>query len=213
MAEPVPAHALWSGALEKVVKREAEEAEASHWLHNHASRWAGVRNDWLTVPSIILATATGFLAATDSTPPVITGVMTLIVGILNTLNSYFRFSQRTEGHRIISQLYLKVFKNIQTELALPVAQRTPAADLLADLREKMARVGENAPVLPEATILAFKEKFKNIQSAVPIIANGIDPISIYEEPGGAPQTEQIQITVEPAAPRPKKAAAGPGAWK
>jgi hypothetical protein len=190
-------HAEWNSALELVVKREAEEAEALHWLHHHASRWAGVRTDVLTVPSIILATVTGFLSGADAMPSLYTGIMTLVVGILNTLNSYFRFSQRSEGHKIISVLYLKVFKNIQTELALPISQRTPASALLSDLREKMARISETAPPLPEASIGAFKQKFKHPLIAVPIIANGLDPVSIYSSaPMETPTIPVVTITVD-----------------
>lgn len=168
--------------MEAVVKREAEEAEVNHWLHHHASLWSSRRNDLLQIPSIILATITGFASATSEVPPVIIGTCSLVVGVLNTLNSYFKFSQRSEGHRIISQLYLKLYKNIQTELALPINQRTPAEILLKDLRDKMARISETAPVLPESVVASFKEKFKGIKSAVPIVANGIDPIEIYRAP-------------------------------
>ena len=176
----------WSAALEKVVKREAEEAAAHHWLHEHASRWTGRRNDVLQIPSIILATVTGFISATADAPPVVVGALSLIVGTLNTLNSYFKFSQRSEAHRIIAQLYLKVYKNIQTELALPFEQRTPAEKLLADLRERMARIAETAPILPAASIAAFKGKFPEPKTAVPIVANGIEPVEIFVAESQAP---------------------------
>ena len=194
------AHPTWTGALEKVIKREAEEAEALHWLHHHASLWCGRRNDMLQIPGIIIASATGFLSATSELlPPVAVGALSLGVGVLGTLNSYFKYSQRAEAHRMIAQMYLKVYKNIQTELALPPKQRTGAESLLADLRDRLAPISETAPPLPEASVKAFQAKFKELKSAVPIVANGIDPVEIYSGPAEpSPTPPPFQL----AEPRP-----------
>ena len=54
--------------------------------------------------------------------------LTRIVGVFNTINSYYKFSQRAEAHKITAQLYFKMYKNIETELALPIHQRTDAGD-------------------------------------------------------------------------------------
>ena len=101
---------------------------------------------------------------------------------------------------MIAQMYLKVYKNIQLELALPPKQRTGAEPLLADLRDRLARISETAPTLPEASIKAFQTKFKEIRSAVPIVANGIDPVEIYVGPAEPLPTPPIQLA--PPSPRP-----------
>lgn len=178
--------AEWNEALEGIIKKEGEQAEALFWLHNQAALWAGRCNDYIQIPSIVLATTTGFFSATaDLIPPVGIGALSMVVGILGTINSYFKFSQRSEGHRIASLLYHKTYKMIETQLSLPIIQRQPAETFLKQLREEMMRVSETAPIIPERIIARFKAKFTDPQVSVPIIANGLDPIQIWR---AAPKT-------------------------
>lgn len=177
------AHPEWNAALEEVIKKEGEQAEGLYWLHSQAALWAQKRNDYIQIPAIVLATLTGFFSATsDMLPPIAIGAASVFVGILNTVNSYFKFSQRAEGHRIASLWYLKTYKKIEMELALPVAQRTPAEPLLKELSEGMGRISETAPVVPEALNRAYASRFKGEDVARPLGTNGLDPIKIYRAP-------------------------------
>lgn len=190
-------HPEWNEALEGVVKKEGEEAESLFWLHNKAALRSRRYNDYIQIPAIILATVTGFFSATaDVLPPQAIGAMSVVVGILGTVNSYFKFSQRSEGHRIASLLYMKMYKNIETQLSLPTNQRQPAEVFLKMLKEEMERVNETAPDVPEEVIKEFKKKFKDPQVNVPIIANGLDAIHIYRAPPKTPgATPRPKVTV------------------
>jgi hypothetical protein len=199
MEEDAVAHPEWNEALEIVIKKEGEQAQALFWLHNHAAAFAGRYNDYIQIPAIILATATGFFSATaDLIPPVGIGALSVLVGILNTINSYFKFSQRSEGHRIASLLYYKTYKNIETQLSIPIEQRQPADIFLKQLRDEMTRVSETAPIIPEKTLAAFKEKFADPKVSVPIIANGLDPISVWKSPVRTPVStpkERVKVNI------------------
>ena len=192
-------HPEWNSALEQVIQKEGEQCEALYWLHHHASLWAARRNDGLQIPAIILATITGFFSATsDMVPPVVIGAASVFVGILGTVGNYYKFSQRAEGHRIASLLYHKTYKRIETELSLPISQRTQAENLLAELRGEMSRVSETAPIVPEAIIAKFKAQFPETQTSRPIIANGLDPIKIFRE---VPRTPRSPIVALPPTPQ------------
>ena len=170
----------WNDALELILKKEGEQAEAFYWMHNQASVLSSRYNDCIQIPAIIVATLTGFFSATsDLIPPVGIGALSVAVGILGTITSYYKFSQRAEGHRITSLWYMKTYKQIECQLALPVSQRLAATTLLQSLRDDMERVSETAPMLPEAVVKQFNEKFKNSVTSVPIVANGIDPIYVW----------------------------------
>jgi len=172
----------WSVGLEGILAKEGEEAQSLFWLHNKAAREAQRRNDYINIPSIILQTVTGFLSATNGTvPPLALGAISIFTGILSTLLSYYRFSARAEGHRVVSQLYLKIYKNIEIELALVPEQRIDPSKLLADVRDKLARISEVAPDIPDSVIKMYKAEFKENTTAKPIIANGLDKIEIYRE--------------------------------
>jgi len=188
-------HPEWNDALEIVVKKEGEQAAALYWLHNRASGWAATRGNWIQIPAICLATITGFFSATsDLVPPVAIGAASVVVGILGTINSYFKYSQRSEGHRITSLIYHETYKRIETQLSLPKRQRKNAEEFLKELRHEMAQVGEAAPVIPEHVVQEFRAKFKDGEASKPIIGNGIDPIKIWKPEAKVPAT--------PMTPRP-----------
>ena len=173
----------WNEGFEMVLKKEAEQAESLFWLHNKSSLYQSKNNDYITIPSIILQTLTGFLSATGGlVPPLVLGGLSVFTGILSTLTSYYRYSAKAEGHRVVAQLYMKIYKNLEVELSLPIAQRTDPEKLLRDIREKLQRISEVAPDVPENIIKLYKHHFKNDNIAHPIIANGIDPVNIYKEP-------------------------------
>lgn len=189
MSESVEPHEDWNANLEKVVKKEGEQSQSLYWMHNSASRWASKRNDAIQIPAIILASVTGFLAATTNlVPPLAIGAMSLIVGILNTINSYYKFAQRSESHRITSQLYLKSYKIIEVELALPVHQRVDANKLLKKMRESMQHVSEVSPPIPNNVIETYRKHFADSKVAKPIIANDLEEIVIFREPAPAVMT-------------------------
>jgi hypothetical protein len=172
----------WNDALEKVVKKEGEQSQALYLLHHMSYMWATKRNDYIQIPAIVLASVTGFLSATSSVlPPIAIGAMSLSVGVLNTINSYYKFSQRAESHRITSLMYLKAYKSIETELSLPIYQRVDASKLLNELRDTMSKIADISPAIPNNIINTYKKNSKDYNISQPIIANGLDPISIFRD--------------------------------
>ena len=179
MSEISEHHEDWNEDLELIVKKEGEQSQSLYWMHNSASVWASKRNDYIQIPAIILASITGFLAATSNLiPTVAIGAMSLAVGILNTVNSYYKFAQRSESHKITAQLYLKTYKIIEIELSLPIHQRVNANKLLSKMRQTMQHVSEIAPAIPESVIRRFNKTFLSSNVSKPIIANDLTVIDI-----------------------------------
>jgi len=180
----------WNTGLEMVVKKEGEQAESMFVLHDRAAKVADKYNDFIMIPSIVLQTLTGFLSATNGlVPPLALGAISVFTGILSTLISYYRFSAKAEGHRVVALLYLKLYKLVEVELALPVEQRLPASKLLEDVRKKISHIQEIAPDIPDGVIKEYKAKFKDITSAKPIIANGIDEIMVFTK-----EVKEVKVT-------------------
>jgi hypothetical protein len=125
----------------------------------------------------------------------------VFTGILSTLLSYYKFSAKAEGHRLCSQLYMKIYKHLEIELSLPVEQRTNPIKLLTDIRDKLSKISEVAPELPQSVIDNYRVKFKDTKTSKPLIANGLDEIDIYREairvaPPPTPTSPQIGIRFE-----------------
>jgi hypothetical protein len=187
----------WSSGLEMVLKNEAETSESLFWLHNRSSSVASRNNDMLNIPSIILQSLTGFLSATSGlVPPLALGAISILTSIMSTILAYYKFSAHAEGHRVCAQLYLKIYKQLEVELALPISQRTDPLTLLQDVRDKLSRVSEVAPDIPDAVIREFREKFKDSSAKRPIIANGLDEIFVYREKERV--DSPIRVTLKPS---------------
>lgn len=187
----------WCEGYETVLKKEAEQSEALYWCHNRASILASRNNDMLQIPSIILCTMTGFLSATNGlVSPVILGSVSVFTGIISTVLSYYKFSARAEGHRVVSQLYLKIYKKLEVELALPIKQREDPQALLTEIREKLARISEVSPDVPESVIAQFKKNFRDGNTSKPIMCNGLDEVIVHKEAIIAPTDRpKVQITL------------------
>jgi hypothetical protein len=190
----------WSSGLEEVLRKEGEEAESHFWLHNRSSVVSTRNNDMINIPSIILQTVTGFLSASNGIVPAIAlGAISVFTGVLSTILSYYKFSARAEAHRMCAQLYLKIYKKIEIELSLPPDQRAPPLKLLEEVRDKLARVSEVAPDIPQGIIAEYKKQFKNGETKKPIIANGLDKIVVYVKPPESfniDETPKVNIMVK-----------------
>ena len=172
----------WCDGYEVILKKEAEQSESLFWLHNKASILATKNNDYIQIPSIILQTITGFLSATNGlVPSLALGAFSIFTGILTTVLSYYKFSARAEGHRVVAQLYMQIYKKLEVELALPISQREDPQILLKEVRDKLSKISEVAPDIPEIVINMYKQNFKDNTTSKPIIANGLDIIEIYKE--------------------------------
>lgn len=186
----------WSPGLEEVLRKEGEEAESLFWLHNRSSVVSTRNNDMINIPSIVLQTITGFLSATGGlVPALVLGSISVFTGVLSTLLSYYKFSAKAEAHRMSAQLYLKIYKKIEIELSLPPDQRVAPIKLLEEVRDKLARVSEVAPDIPQIIIAEYKKQFKDGDTKKPIIANGLDKILVYVKP--REDTPRVNIMVRP----------------
>jgi len=172
----------WCEGFEVILKKEAEQSESLFWLHNKASILATKSNDYIQIPSIVLQTITGFLSATNGlVPSLALGALSIFTGVLTTILSYYKFSARSEGHRVVAQLYMQIYKKLEVELALPISQREDPQVLLKEVREKLSKISEVAPDIPESIIESYKQHFKDNITSKPIIANGLDTIEVYKE--------------------------------
>jgi hypothetical protein len=112
------------------------------------------------------------------------GMMSLFVGVLNTTGSYFGWSRRTEGHRISSIHYAKLYRFIHVEMSLPRDERMSPQDLLKYVKDQYDRLQEVSPLIPESVIRLFNHRFQHeTDISKPEEANGLEKIEIYRGEG------------------------------
>jgi len=185
----------WHGQLEEVLSDEGERCMCYAWLHNNSHKLFSRLNTIITLPVIVMSTIAGSasigsqsLFSDPKIASVVIGVVSLGVGVLNTISSFFGWAKRAEAHRIASLQHEKVYRFILIELALPRGERMAPKDMLKVVREQCDRLKEMSPEIPDKIINRFKERFGSTTPDVkkPEITNGLDPILIFSADAQTP---------------------------
>ena len=197
----------WTVKLEEYFASTGEKAHCLAWVHKQAETMYSSRRTWIDLPVIVGSGVIAFLNAGSSSmfedpkvSSVALGVGSLVVGVLNTMGSYFGWARRAEGHRISAIHYSKLYRFITVELSLPREERMKPHDFLKYVKDQYDRLQEISPIIPTPIIRDFQRKFKNeTEISKPEEANGLEKITVYrrtdeeEDPGRPPS-----VTKSPA---------------
>ena len=189
MSETIAENITWNPSLEKYFADTGEKAHCLSWCHKRAEELYSYRKTWIDLPVIVISAVTGFLSAGSTSlfrepemSSVALGVASLFVSILNTAGSYFGWSKRSEGHRISSIHYSKLYRFLSIEMALPREERMTPTDLLKLTRDTYDRLQEISPLIPPEIVREFKKKFeKEKDIAKPEETNGLEHIVVYDD--------------------------------
>jgi hypothetical protein len=184
----------WHSQLEQVLSDEGERSMCYAWLHNNSQKLFSRYNTFITLPVIVMSTIAGSASIGSSLFPnpaiasIVIGIVSLSVGVLNTISSFFSWAKRAEAHRIASLQHEKVYRFILIELALPREERMAPKDMLKVVRDQCDRLQEISPQIPDNIILIFKDKFGTTTPDVkkPEITNGLDPIEVFSPSASSP---------------------------
>lgn len=208
----------WSNQLEEYFAETGERCQGYAYLHKRAEAKFSYRRSCIDLPVIVLSTIAGTLSIGSSSifgdekyASMGIGLISLSVGVLNTISTYFSYSKRAEGHRLCSIEYSKLFRFLSVELSLPVKERMVCSDLLKVVKEQYERLQEISPLLPEDILLDFRNRFKDYKDkiAFPTETNGLEEIEIFRE--GRKQSygtlKNLRLPspekyVEPSTPKP-----------
>ena len=178
----------WNSQLERIISDEGERCLCYSWLHSKSEKRFSMLNTYISIPVIVMSTVAGSASIGSQSlfngsqaGSICIGLISLSVGVMNTISSFFSWAKRTESHRIASITYQKVYRFILIELALPRKERMAARDMLKIVRDQCDRLQEMSPQIPDTVIAEFKERFANTTPDLkkPEITNGLDPIVIH----------------------------------
>ena len=195
----------WNDRLEQYFASSGEKAHCLSMLHKQSEALYSRRRNFIDLPVIIGSGVIGFLNAGSSTmfedakiSSVALGVGSLVVGILQTINTYFNWAKRAEGHRISAIQYSKLYRFLCVEMSLPREERLSPSSLLKQVRDTYDRLQEISPMLPPEIIHDFKKKFaKTTDISKPEETNGLEKIEIYiENPLRRPKSIQSSDRLE-----------------
>lgn len=179
----------WTDRLEEYFASSAEKAHCLTVLHKQAEALYSGRKTFIELPVIVGSAVIGFLNAGSTTmfpdpriASIALGVGSLVVSVLQTINTYFSWSKRAEGHRIAAIQYSRLFRFLSIEMSLPRGERLPPSDLLKQTKDTYDRLQEISPLLPAPILREFKRKYdKETDISKPEEANGLEKVLVYQE--------------------------------
>lgn len=182
----------WCQKQEKLLKSWAERAAGYRWLHNHARLHFKKQNDYLSYPSIVIASITGVggfavlnpsgneSLSTEARTKIMLiqymfAFLNVIGGILTSISKFSQSLSLSEAHSVMCVQYSKFYRNIDMELSLDVKDRTCVVDFVKKCREEYDRLLDDAPDIPAISIQAFNLEFPDRQNK-PDVCNGLSII-------------------------------------
>jgi hypothetical protein len=157
----------WTPQHEKILIDWGDKATCYKWLHEKTTQEYASKNRWFTIPVIIMSTVTGTANfAQDKIPAsalnaytMTIGTISLIAGILTTVQQFLKISELNESHRVSSISWGKFQRNIKVELAKSPPERTPVTQLIKACKEEYDRLIETSQAIPNHVVTLFKKTF------------------------------------------------------
>jgi hypothetical protein len=179
---------IWDDDLEKLIKDECEISYSYYLLHNLSYIRFSHINNYINLPVMILSSLTGASSMGSSAifnnvyiSSIVIGLVILLLNSLQAINTYFKFSQLSEAHRIASISFQKVSRYLEIELSLPRKQRSDPKIILKVLKNEIDRLMETSPLIEQVIIDKYNKKYKDERASKPAIVNGLKIICINDE--------------------------------
>ena len=174
------ARVVYSDDFEKLLKDEAEESESMSILHQNCHKKFNRYSVYINIPVIIVSSTIGFLAplVLFTHQEIVLGALSISVGILKTIDSYFNVTKRSETHRMTSLCYQRISRWIRLQLSLEEECRIPAKDLYDVIIKDLQNVREGEPIVPRDVIDDFNKRYKAEQTTKPAMVNGLTVVKI-----------------------------------
>lgn len=171
---------VYSEDFEHLLKDEGEECESMSILHTNAHLKFNRYSVYINIPVIVISAIIGFLSPLPlfTKQDVFLGALSIFIGLLKTLDSYFIITKRSETHRMVSLNYLRISRWIRLQLSLEKEYRIPAHDLYDIISHDLQNIRDSEPIIPLDVIAKFNEEHKDDKTAKPAMTNGLTSIRI-----------------------------------
>ena len=194
---------IWNYKTELILKQWAEKAACYRVMHNKAYEFFKIKNRWFVIPVIIFSTLTGCAnfsqGALKGDPfepyfPIVIGSVNLFAGMLSTIHQTLKYPSLEEGHRLASNSFGKLSRNISVEIGLPPQDRNShGVDYLRHCRAEFDKLLEQSPHVPRHIVMEFNKIWKDADVCKPEILSVI-PVKIYSENSFMNKIKEISDT-------------------
>lgn len=211
MEEPRSSSAQWCPKQEALLRSWAEKSAGYRYLHNHARLMFKRQNDWLSYPSIVIASITGVggFAVVSPTQSESTtsenrqklvfvqyffAFLNVLGGILTSVAKFNQSHELMSKHSHMCNAYSKFYRSIDMQLSLEDKYREPVLEYVQKMRTEFDRLLDEGPDIPRQSIVAFKENFPDKTTNIPDVCNGLSIMQYAAEEEFANRTVTQQFT-------------------
>ena len=168
--------------LERLLKEHSEECESLSILHRMSYEKYNKRSNYINIPVIILSSAIGFITGIDlqyDQMNIILGVGSVFVGIIKSVDTYFKLAKRAESHRICSLQFSQISKKLQVELTLHRDQRLTAENMMNIVKTDIKNMHDIAPLIDDDIIEVYNAKYRKYKRVKkPNFVNGLTEVKV-----------------------------------
>ena len=194
----------WTKSTEELLVSWADIALCYTWIFDKSYRRFNNINYRYTIPIIVMSTVTGTISMSLNsllnedqvkTGQIVLGGINIFIGILSTLQNFFRYAQLSEAHLTATRDWAKLHRNIKIELSIERQNRKPASEFVRSARQEYERLLNSRPVIPSSILMDFKRQYRNSDIIKPEVVEKIKHIILDDE--------KNIISNEPQKPEPK----------
>jgi hypothetical protein len=198
----VPAKVVWDDRVEHLYQAWLRRVAAAESGHRRMSGQMWRRYLALGIPVVVLTTIVGTsvfasLATNENGDPatsirvrVIVGTVSLLAAVLSSLQTFLRYSVRSEGHRIAAMRYEALRRDMAKNLALPPIARGDPVRELDSVRQRLDRYAKESPTIGERQWRQLEQQF-HLSRVPPDPAWGPGTITIPEPETPDPATHDM----------------------
>lgn len=196
----------WTKPTEELLVSWADIALCYTWIFDKSYRKYNHVNYRFTIPIIVLSTITGTLSMSMNsllnenqvnTGQIVVGGVNIFIGILSTLQNFFRYAQQSELHLSATRDWAKLHRNIKIELSIERRNRKPASEFVRSARQEYERLLNSRPVIPTAILEDFKRQYRYSDVIKPEVLEKIRHIILDDEKNmisNAPPPKQNDVS-------------------
>lgn len=191
----------WKMEDEVILVKWCDTAQCYRWLCFASHEKYSKLQYMFSIPTIIMSTVIGaasFTTIATSTEfatymPLIIGTVNITIGILNTLQQYFKISEYNENYRICALAWAKFARTIEFELSKSPDDRTDAKPFIRKACEDLERLMETTPIFPKEIIYKLNQHLGDGIVIKPPILIGICSSEQFRHSW---YKDELQITIE-----------------
>lgn len=178
---------VWGDSDVELLKSWAENSMCYNWLHEQSFHKYNKIYNQLNIPIIILSGINSGISFMQSQYTDISmrnifatviGAISLFVGIIASLLSFYKISDKKEDHRNYAKQWDKLEQDIRMQLSKPPSERLPKNIMMEETQKKLEQLLDKQPAIGNDIKKLWALNFPELKISKPRILGDFTHITI-----------------------------------